>query len=121
MTNIPTSFGQPIELEVGPFTAGEIPEPLEIQFTREDGSVIELSSADQATFRWGIMAEGAAGQNSADATVVDADDIVRYQWQDGDLASSGYYQGVMWVERSGRRLASMVLGFIVWQPPYPHP
>lgn len=95
----------------GPFTAGEVPDPLAYRFQQADGSPIDLQGF-QARFcwaeRWGPGGEGNAQTTDA------AGGEVTYSWQDGDLATPGRYVGYFWVEKGNQiRYASLPIGFDV--------
>lgn len=123
MANYPTSIAQPLELALGPYTKGEIPEALVVTLRRkEDNSIISLNDAlDVATFRFGRINEGATGMKSQSASIDDVNDTVIYEWSDGDLDLSGYWHGVIWVARGGRRLATQAISFVVYEPPFDAP
>lgn len=76
--------------QLGVFTAGEIPDPLEYTFLDADGApMTDITSPDwTATFRLrprhGDAVEG-------DATV--ADGVATYTWGDGGLDAAGSYRG----------------------------
>ena len=106
---------QQVEIHIGPYVAGEIPEALIIQFFQNDGvTEIDLTGytvnlvlknatlADElGTVLVGDLADASAGK-------------ARYQWVGGDLDTSAEYVATMWVGNGSTRLASQLIEFTVY-------
>lgn len=88
---------------LGPYTAGEIPEPWQHTFTDADGQAIDLTGysvrlayrldgGDQVVRVGSLVSSGAGG-------------VVLYAWVAADLATDGRMEGEMWVGNGTNRYA----------------
>lgn len=97
--------------ELGPFTEGEIPEPLTVTYTDAEGGALNLTGYDA---RWVFERErDGALERMADVVAPAADGQARYTWVDGDLGEHGKYRAEMWVGNGTNRFASEPFEFTV--------
>jgi hypothetical protein len=99
----------------GPFTAGEVPDPLAYSFLRADGSPIPLGGFT-TSFCW---SEKWGGAEARPAQLTDAQGgTVTYAWQPGDLDTPGQYTGLFWATDAdgAPRYASVPIRFDVHWP-----
>ena len=106
---------QQVEIHIGPYVAGEIPEPLIIQFFQNDG----VTEINLTGYTVNLVLKNATLDDGLGATLVgDLADAVagkaRYQWVDGDLDVSAEYVATMWVGNGSTRLASKLIEFTVY-------
>lgn len=73
-----------MSITIGPYTAGEVPEPLEYQFLDADGDPIDLTGYT-AAFRLSI--DGATGTENAATLSAPRGGRVTYTWETGDLTA----------------------------------
>jgi BppU N-terminal domain len=99
------------ELCVGPFVAGEVPDPLVYQYQKADGSPLPLDGYS-ASFCWAER-WGPGGQ--AGASVTDAPQgEVTYTWTGPEVEQPGQYSAQLWVEKAGSpRYASLRIRYQV--------
>lgn len=89
--------------ELGPYIAGEIPEPWQHDFDDADGAALNLTGyAVRVTYTIGD-----AAQVVRTGTLVDAGATGRaeYAWVAADLATAGLMVGEMWVGNGTNRYA----------------
>lgn len=96
----------------GPFTAGEIPDPLVYRFLNAAGDPIDLQGY-QVRFCWAERWVGPVGDENAQTTDA-ADGEVTYQWAADDLLAPGRYTGLFWATKANQsRYASLPIAFDV--------
>lgn len=98
---------------IGPYTTGEIPEPLTVTFTDVDGAPINLSGYEAL---WITRAGNSAPRSSAADVAADqaaTPGEVTYTWVDGDLDEAGNCRAEMWVDNGVNRLCSELFSFHV--------
>lgn len=89
-------------ITIGPYVAGEVPEPLEYVFLDPDGNPIDLTGF-AATF---VLQLGAAASATLAASVTDAAaGTVSHTWLDGELTAGALY-AEFWVDNGTNRYAS---------------
>lgn len=94
--------------ELGPYTVGEIPRPIEVTFLEADGQAIDLSGFSADFVIQQVEGASADGLGAGAATVEDAaTGLTRYLWTAADCAVAGRYRGQMWVGDGSNRLASI--------------
>lgn len=76
--------------DLGEFTVGEIPIPLEVTFKTKAGVVIPITEA-----RW-VFARAGAEPVTREAEVDEDAGKATYPWVEGDLDAPGVYEGEMW-------------------------
>jgi hypothetical protein len=101
---------------LGPFVAGEIPDPLVYEFLDADGNPMDLTGYT-ASFAYAELWGTPAAVRSA---VADGS-TVTYTWQASDLAVPGRYHGELWTgEADGiPAYASVQLRWNVHRPAVP--
>lgn len=99
---------------LGPYKAGEIPDPLTYTFKERDGTPIDLTGCTAVV----VVKRSGTDAVTLSATV-DADQVanrgdVTLTWADGNLATAGSYQLEVWAGDGGDvRLASDTFRFRV--------
>lgn len=102
-------------IEIGTFRQWEIPPPLVYQFQDADGKAMNLTGYDaEMVISDGNEGSGADAIPSSDrevrhemATVTDPEQgKVTYQWQTGDLSTTGVIFAELWVSNGSNRFAS---------------
>lgn len=101
-------------LTIGPYTAGEIPEPLVVTFTDADGTAIDLTGY---TARWVYEPRGGTAVTNNATITTPAAGQATYTWVAADLATSGFYNGQMWVGNNTNRYASVIFQYQVFDGP----
>lgn len=92
------------DLQLGPYTQGEVADPVEVQFVDNDGNPINITgyavrfvyrerAATAATEKTGALIDAAVGKAG-------------YTWVAADLATAGDYEAHLWVGNGTRRYAS---------------
>lgn len=97
-----------MSIEMGPFVAGEIPEPEEYQFLDADGAAIDLTGFT-ATFS---LSYGATGQSLAADVSTPAEGRVTYEWVAGDIVE-GLLQAEFVVTNGTNTYISDLMGAVV--------
>lgn len=99
-----------MKIELGPFTAGEIPEQLVYTFKDSTGELMNLSGfSGEFHYR--------KGDNTVVAPAVVDGSTITHTWQTSDLAESGLYSAVFWVGDGTHRYASVHFLYRVLEPP----
>lgn len=100
-------------IQLGPYSVGEIPEPLQVTFKTHDGSALDLTgySADFVIEKVGTGAATDSALGTGAATIpTPASGVTQYAWDAADFEYAGRYEAQMWVgNASTRRLASRKL------------
>lgn len=105
----------PITHELGPYTEGEIPEPLVVTFTDADGNAIDLTGYTAKLVH--LLPDGTDTTSAATVTSAAAGQVT-YTWGATDLAAAGLHKAVVWVGNGGtRKLASKHYTFEVVSSP----
>lgn len=86
------------------YTAGEIPEPLLVEFNNADDTDVDLTGTVQAAFTYRVNGGTPVEQPAVWDPVAGT---VTYVWAAGDLATPGVLVGEMWVGNGTNRLASV--------------
>lgn len=96
---------------LGPYTAGEVPVPVEIVFTDANGTPLDITGY---TAKFVIAAPGVAAV-TRDATVTDgAAGEVTYTWVAADFTlAEGVHKAAAWVGNGTQRFASEDFTFTV--------
>ena len=109
------------KINLGTFAAGEIPYPVEHQFTQQN-TPIDL---DGFTTFVNITGPDEATSLGAGAVIVidEPNGIVRYTWVEDDMQFPGKYQMLIWVDDTAtpNRFASDLIVFEVYDGPGPTP
>jgi hypothetical protein len=88
---------------LGPYVAGEIPEPLEYTFKDWDLAAVDLSAGFTAKLTWSV---NGGDQEEREADVTDpSDGVVTYVWVEGDLDTAGTMRGQITVQNGTNRLS----------------
>lgn len=97
-----------IRKEIGPYSVGEIPQPLQISFVDHDGEAIDLAGyqADFVIERADDAIATDAG-GGAGTIPTPASGITQYAFVAADFATAGRYRGQMWVGNGSLRFASI--------------
>lgn len=99
-------------ITIGPWTSGEVPEPIEYSFLDSDGTAIDLTGYT-ATFQLKI---GEADALELDADVDEDAGTVTHTWVEGELERTGTYGTIragFWVSNGTNTYASEPLvGFL---------
>lgn len=99
-----------MNLNLGPYTAGEIPDPVQYQFKTWGRQPINLTDYD-VVFNFGPRHGTPAVKP---AVLVDATHgIVEHVWDVSELATPGVYVGQFWVENGVNRYASETIIMLV--------
>jgi hypothetical protein len=98
-------------ITIGPFIAGEHPPPLAYTFEDANGVPINLTGYSAKL----VLTEIDGLPSTADAAVTTpAEGEVTYTWAEGDLATPGVYEAVIWAGNGGTtRFASLPIRFVV--------
>jgi hypothetical protein len=97
--------------QIGPYSVGEIPQPLQIAFLDADGAPVDLAgmTADFVIER--VDGEAVATDVGAGAATVEdpaSAGVTQYAFGEADCAAAGRYRGQMWVgDGDAVRLASI--------------
>lgn len=95
---------------LGPYTTGEIPEPLVVTFTDDEDVAINISAY---TAKFVIKAPGTAAVTK-DAVVTDGTaGEATYTWVEDDLETPGATTAELWVGNGTNRFASERFVFVV--------
>jgi hypothetical protein len=96
--------------ELGPYSVGEIPRPIEVQFLDAEGAALAITGFDAEFIIEQISGTAAAGLGAGTASIADGPTgVAQYAWAAADFAQAGRYQGQMWVGDGTNRLASVEL------------
>lgn len=97
--------------QIGPYSVGEIPIPLQISFVDFDGNAIDLTgyTADFVIEKIDseLSTDVNLGQGAASIIVPETGGIAEYVWAEADFDNPGRFQAQMWVGNGVRRLASI--------------
>lgn len=96
--------------QLGPFSVGEKPLPLQITFTDNDGTAINLTGYAADFVIEKIDADEATDSNlgtGVSSLPTPASGVTQYAWVAADFAFAGRYQGQMWVGNGTNLLASI--------------
>lgn len=85
---------------IGPFVAGEIPEPLAVTFNDSSGSGLAITGW---TAKFVITAQDGT-VTTRNATI--SGSVATYVWVADDMDTAGWYLGTMWVGNGANRYAS---------------
>lgn len=98
-----------IRKELGPYSVGEIPQPLQIAFVDYAGAAINLAgfAVDFVIERIDGATPTNVGGGSATIEGGGTGGITQYAWAEEDCALAGRYRGQMWVGNGTLRLASI--------------
>lgn len=97
-------------IDLGPYTAGEIPPPFAYTFTDSDGAAIDLTGYE-ARFVW-ARNDGDPTTRTAAVTGA-ATGEATHTWIEADLADGGSYRAEMWVGDGTNRFASPPIVYFV--------
>lgn len=97
-------------IDLGPYTAGEIPPPFAYTFTDADGAAIDLTGYE-ARFVW-ARNDGAPTTRTAAVTGAAAGEVT-HTWVEADLADEGSYDGEVWAGNGTNRYASPPIRYFV--------
>lgn len=95
-------------VEIGPYSVGEIPQPLQITFVDFDGNPLDLTN-----FAVDFVIESIGGTTPTDvgsgaATKPDAGaGVTQYAFIAADCLTAGRWRGQMWADNGTVRLASV--------------
>ena len=98
---------------IGPFTAGEIPPPLEVDFKKSDGTPIDFSAGGPWTAKFIYRAYGGAFVTKSCPAPTLNTGAVTYIWVEADLATPGDYEAEMWVGNGSNRYDSVLFQYQV--------
>jgi len=99
---------------LGPFTKGEIPEPLQVTIQDVDGTAINLSGFT-ASFKIEAVDQTVSGLGAGTSSIpTAASGITQYAWVAADFTTAGFYRGQMWVGDGTNRYASEVYEWFVY-------
>lgn len=99
------------DITIGPYTQGEIPDPLTYQFQDSSGNPIDLSGGYVARFEYSERDGSPVLANAAVSNA--AAGQVTYTWTGSELSAAGHYTAFFWVGNGTNRLASIPLYFSV--------
>ena len=100
-------------ITIGPFTVGEIPDPLEYQFLDYNGAAMPISGYS-ATFTVREKYASTPIIDNAVATVTDAaEGKVTYVWTGTAFEDQGHYYAEFWIGNTVQRYASELITFDV--------
>lgn len=103
--------GQAIQ-DLGTYAKGEIPEPLQIQFKKYDGTVIDLTNFTVKIAFTVIQGTNTAlGGGSLSITSPATNGIVQYDWAATDLNEVGFFKFQVWANGGGVTIASEVFQY----------
>ena len=98
---------------IGPYTCGEIPPPLEIDYKTSALAAIDFSTGGPWTARLTYRLYGGAWVTRTCTAPSSSTGAVTYTWVVADFATPGDVEGAMWVGNAGaNRYASIPLA---WQ------
>lgn len=98
---------------IGPYTAGEIPAPLEIDYKTAALAAIDFATGGPWSARLTYRIYGGAWVTRTCTAPSLSTGAVTYIWVAADFATAGDYAGAMWVGNAGgNRYASIPLA---WQ------
>lgn len=104
-------------IEFGPYTAGEVPERLEVLMADAAGAPLPLDTdppyTAEMTYRrlWPARAEPVTKSDGVD--VDPATSVATVTWLEDDMAEPGLYVGRVWVANGINRLSSDPLAWSV--------
>jgi len=86
---------------VGPFHVGEVPPPLVVTFKTKTGANVDFSLNGPWSAKIAYRAYGGAWVEKTCSVPSANDGNVTYQWVAADFATSGDYEGEVWVGNGG--------------------
>jgi len=98
---------------LGPYTAGEIPPPLEVDFKKSDGAVIDFSQNGPWTAKFVYRSYGGAFVTRSAVIVAGATGAVTYAWIAADFVTPGDFEAEMWVGNGTNRYDSIPFQYTV--------
>lgn len=107
-------------INLGSFSVGEVPAPLEYQYLNATGVPIDLTGYSVVRFQWGYWMGGTPFTSVVvhNATVSDAlAGKVTYVWQGDEFALPGRHAGQFFVNNSVNQFASLLLEWDVCSVP----
>lgn len=101
-------------VDLGSFSVGEVPPPLEYQFLDADGVPINLTGFTTVSFHWADYSQGQFINPVIESAVVDdaATGTVAYTWDGSEFDSPGEHAGMFFVNNGTTQYASIL---ITWQ------
>ncbi|MEM9681635.1 MAG: hypothetical protein AAF942_00080 [Pseudomonadota bacterium] len=100
-------------INLGTFSVGEIPEPLQVTFLTDQGVAIDLTGFAVDFVIESINAEvptdTVLGAGSASIVNPATGGVTQYAWDAQDFQNAGYYEGQMWAGNGTNRYASRQL------------
>lgn len=100
---------------IGPYTKGEIPAPLQVTFTDENGTALDLTGYS-LTFRLTRVDAAVVTPAGTAEFTSPSGGVARYTFAAGDLATAGLYRAQFWASIAGgspRKYASDIFEFFV--------
>lgn len=101
---------------IGPYTAGEIPEPIVHRFVAHDRTPLDLTGFD-ARYVWERAGTTVVSQEQTAAISNPTDGEVTYGWDASDLEVAGNYTAQIWVGDGANRYASTIFVYEVEDGP----
>lgn len=98
---------------IGPYSTGEIPEPILVSYKDATGTAIDLTGFSAAVAIEAID-QTVAGLGAGAVTITDpAAGVVRYVWAAADFTTDGCYRLQLWVGNGTNRYASVPFEYFV--------
>jgi hypothetical protein len=112
-TELSGLIGAPDVIDLGNFTAGEVPDDLSYTFLQYDGTPLNLTGGTGLSFDFQELTDPAAVAFTA---TLDGDPTLGrmfYSWGSSDMATPGHYEGQFWVTVGSKIYASLRIRWYV--------
>jgi hypothetical protein len=96
---------------IGPYTAGEIPPPLTVNFKKSDGTAIDFSTGGPWAAKFVYRIYGGVFVTRTCPAPTSATGAVTYIWVAGDFTTPGDVEAEMWVGNGANRYDSIPLAY----------